>query len=321
MNFIKKRIIISIIVFFVAINIDFFLPRFVPGNAAEVFASGRLLPPSAVHLIEQRFGLDQPLYVQYYLFLKGIFSWPPFFGFSFQYYPTDVSTLIASRAVWTILLIVSAFALSIAISLVLGLFALMKRGSKTERSALYVSIIFWSAPGFLVSLLILYIFAVVLKVLPAFGTTGFETGSTIQLIGSVLQHAILPVGAMTLIIFGQSYIILRGAAQEILGSDYITAAKQRGLRDRVISFRYVIKNALLPLVSLTGFYVANLISLAVVIEFVFGYGGVGDLIVDAILNHDYPVIEGAFFYVTLIVILLGLVGDYFLLRLDPRLRR
>src|SRR5579872_3325545 len=319
MNYFRKRVITSVIVFIIAVNLDFFLPHLVPGNAGEILASGHSLPASAVKLIEDRFGLNQPLSVQYVDYLKGIFAtWPPFFGFSFSYYPDTVTSLVAYRAQWTLLLLISSFALSITLCLVLGLFTFMKRGSKRELSTLYTSIVFWAMPGFFIAIVILFIFGVTLKILPMFGTTGFNAGTGLAYIGNVLQHAILPVLAMTAIIFGQLYIVLRGAAQQVLGSDYITAAEERGLRENVISYRYVIRNALLPLVSLTGFYAAQLVSGAVVIESVFGYGGVGDLIFDGINSRDYPLVQGCFFYITVIVIVLGLFGDYFLTRLDPR---
>lgn len=322
MNFIQKRIVTTIVAFFVAVHLDFFLPRLLPGNAANIFASGYKLPQQAVILIEERFGLNKPLYVQYELFMKGIFlNWPPDFGFSYEFYPQPVSYLIEVRLGWTILLIVSAFTLSFLISYILAALSLMKRGSKLEFASMYSSITFISTPAFWIAMILIWVFAVTLGWLPTFGNLAFNPGTGLNYLGSVAIHAILPVVTLTIVVFGQNYLILRGAAQEVLKSDYVTAAKSRGLRGSLIATKYVVRNSLLPLVSLLGYSISSLISAVVLIEFVFGYTGVGDLIVDGILNRDYPVIEGSFFYLTLVVVIGALIGDLLMLRLDPRLRR
>jgi peptide/nickel transport system permease protein len=322
MGFLRRRIITSVVVFFAAINLDFFLPRFVPGNAAEIFASGTKLPAQAVRLLSERFGLNQPLYVQYLLFMKGIFaSWPPFFGVSYQFYPVTVSDLILVRLPWSILLIMTSFFLSFEISYILAGISSLKRGGRFEFGSLYSSIVLWATPAFWIGLILIWTFGVYLQWLPTVGNVSFNAGSGLSYVGSVAYHAILPIITLTAVVFGQNYFVLRGAAQETLKSDFVFAAKARGLRNRVISFGYIIRNSLIPVVSLLGYSIASLISAVVLVEFVFGYTGVGDLMVDAIINRDYPVIEGAFFYVTLIVIIGGLIGDFAMLKLDPRVRR
>jgi peptide/nickel transport system permease protein len=322
LDFLRKRIIISVLVFIVAINLDFVLPRLIPGNAAEIFASGSKLPAQEVILLEQRFGLNQPVYVQYYLFLKGIFlNWPPFFGVSYTYYPVTVSDLIIQRLPWSILLVVSSLLLSFQISYILAATSSLRRGGKFEFGSLYGSIVFWSTPAFWIGMILIWIFSVYLGWLPVFGTFGFNAGSGLDFARSVILHAILPIVTLTAVVFGQNYFILRAAAQDALKSDYVLTAKSRGIKESTIAFGYVMRNSLLPSVSLLGYALASLISAVVLVEAVFGYTGVGDLIVDAILNRDYPVLEGTFFYMTVIVIAGGLLGDFVLTRLDPRLRR
>ncbi|MHB8566166.1 MAG: ABC transporter permease [Nitrososphaerales archaeon] len=321
MDFITRRIITSLVVFFAAINLDFFLPRFIPGNAADVFAS-KPMGGAEYNLVVQRLGLNLPPILQYFHFLEGIFTnWPPFFGFSYQYFPATVSGLIFSRIGWTILLLVVSLILAIGISFTVGALSSMKRGGKLEFSALYVSVLAWSTPAFFLGLSLIWIFGVTFKVLPQFGQGGYLVTGTLPYIESVIQHAILPVATMTSVIYGQSFLILRGATIQVLGSDYITSARARGLRERTIAFKYVIRNSLLPLVSLSGYAVAYVISILVAVEFVFGYQGIGDLMVDGIISRDYPVIEGCFFYITLIVIILAFIGDLMLLKLDPTLKK
>jgi peptide/nickel transport system permease protein len=321
MDFLGKRIVISLVAFFAALNLDFILPRLVPGSAAEVLASGSRLPAVEVALIKARFGLNEPLTTQYYLYLKNVFSWPPYFGVSYQYFPQSVTDLIANRLVWTIILIASSFILSLVISYTLAGISSMKRGGKFEFGSVFGSIMLWSTPAFWIGMILIWLFGVWLGWLPISGNVAFNPGTGVDYYVSVLTHAILPVLTLTAVVFGQSYFILRGAAQEVLRSDYILAARARGMTERVIAFGYVLRNSLLPIVSLLGYSIASLLSAVVIVEAVFGYTGIGDLIVDGVVNRDYPVLEGAFFYVTIIVIIGGLLGDFLLLKLDPRLRR
>lgn len=322
MRFIVKRILAAVVVLFVVINLDFFLPRLVPGNAAELLAVGRALPAGVVRVAEARLGLNQPLYMQYYIYMKGIFTnWPPFFGYSFTYFPTQVSTLIAERAPWTLLLVLTSVALAFSLSYVVAGLSSMRRGGKLEAASLYTSIAFWSVPSFWVGLVLIWIFGVTLGWFPFFGTVGFNPGSGLSYVFSVIMHLVLPVATLTIVMFGHFFFLLRGSVQEAVSSDYVLAAEARGVRQRVIVFGYVMRNSLLPIASLMGYFAANLVSIAIVVEDVFGYNGIGDIIVDGVIHKDYPLIEGSLFYLTLIVILLSLLGDFLLLKLDPRLRR
>ena len=144
--------------------------------------------------------------------------------------------------------------------------------------------------------------------------------SGVGYVESVAVHALLPAITLGLSIFGESYLLLRGSTLESLKSDYVFAAKSRGLYTRLISTKYVLKNSMLPLISVMSFSLASLVSRLVLVEAVFGYPGIGDLIIDAVRLHDYPVIEGSLFYLTVFVIIGGLIGDFVLVRLDPRLK-
>ncbi len=317
----RRRIIITLLAFFAAVNLDFILPRLVPGSAAEVFASRSILPAHEVQLISARLGLNQPLLVQYELYLKGLFTgWPPYFGVSYQYYPVPASSIIVERIPWTMMLILVSLVLSIAISFILVGFTSMRRGGRGELASMFSSILFWSIPAFWVGMVLVWVFAVSLGWFPLFGNVDFKAGSGLNYAYSVLIHAVLPVATLTAAIFGQNYILLRSATQEVLKSDYVLAAKCRGLKSKAIAFGYILRNSLLPIVSLLGYSLAGLISTVIVVEAVFGYQGVGDLFLDGLYNRDYPVLEGSFFFITLLVLIGGLIGDYLLTRLDPRVR-
>ena len=321
MKYIQRRILTYIVVFIAVINLVFILPRLVPGNAAEILAAGSKVPAQAIKLLEIRFGLNQPVYVQYELYLKGIFgSWPPDFGISFGYYPDTVTHLFLVRIPWTMLLILLSLALSLFMAYVVAGISSLRRGGKFEAAAMYVSILLNSTPIFWSAMVLLWVFAVSVSWFPQFGSVDEHLNFGINYIGSVLVHAVLPIIALSLSIFGESYLLLRGSSQEVLRSDYVLAAKSRGLADRMLASVYILRNSLLPLVSIITFSLASLISRVVLVEAIFSYPGIGDLIVDAVRLHDYPVIEGSLFYLTVMVIIGGLIGDFLLLRLDPRLR-
>ena len=321
MGYLRNRVITYIVIWFIALNLDFLSPRIAPGNAAEILANGGRLPQVQVHELLIRFGLQQPVFVQYILFLKSIFlSFPPDFGFSYQYFPATVSNLFLSRLPSTALLIVSGFALGVAISYLAASFSSLRRGGKFEMGSLYTSIALHGTPVYWIAMVLLWVFAVDLPLFPLYGQVGVGVGSGLGYVASFLDHAILPIIAMTLATFGQWYLLLRGSTQQILQSDYIMAAKSRGLPDKTVARKYILRNSLLPVISLASLSLGNLISIAVLIESVFGYSGIGDLFVDGVVNRDYPVLEGSFFYVTTIVVIAALIGDIILQRMDPRLQ-
>jgi peptide/nickel transport system permease protein len=321
MNFLLKRVLTYLVVLFVVINITFFLPRFAPGNAAQIIAGGSRLPNVAVQLLTQRFGLDQPLYVQYVDYLKDVFlTWPPYFGVSYNYFPAQVTSIFADRVGWSLLLLLTSLAVGELVTYLMGVYSALRRGGKFEMGSLYGSIAVNSLPLFWVAMIVLYVFSILLGWFPISGATGFHSGGGLAYVGDVIWHAVLPVATLSLSLIAESYLILRGSIQETLQSDYVLAAKARGLTSWMLSSRYVLRNSLLPLVAVISFSIASLISREVLIEVIYGYPGIGDLIVDAILGRDYPVLQGALFYTTIFVIIGGLIGDIVLTRLDPRLR-
>lgn len=322
MRFIFRQIVKSVAAFLVVLNLDFFLPRLVPGNAADVLAAGYGgVPVQVVKSITERLGLGQPLIVQYGLYLQGIFTnWPPYFGVSSTFYPYTATYLIWLRMPLTLALIAASFTLATLVSFLLAMFSAMRRGGRFEFGSMYLSIISWATPPFWFGLLLIWIFGVILKWLPVYGTSAFTSTSLSDYLLSVGIHLILPVVTLAGATFGFQYLILRGSYQEVLKSDFVLAAKARGLKDRMIATGYVMRNSMLPMISLLGYTFSFMISTAVFVEFVFGYNGVGDLLVDGILQRDYPILEAGFFYIAVLVISFAVLGDFLLTRLDPRLR-
>lgn len=311
-----------VVAFLAVVNLDFFIPRALPGSAATIFATSVKLSPDAVQKISERLGLNQPLAVQYEIYLKGIFThFPPSFGFSYQYYPTSVTHMILIRFPWTLLLVISGFAIAVTLAFFVAVITVRKRGGKSELTSFGAAITFWSTPAFWLGLVLIWIFGVFLRWFPDGNQVGFNLApGSLAYYGSIAWHAVLPTVTLAAVFFGESYVILRGATQEALKNDYVIAAKARGLKENAVALGYVIRNSMLPFVALTGYILAQLMSISVFVEYVFGYNGVGDLLADAIFARDYPILEGAFFYITVMVIILAFLGDIAMTRLDPRIR-
>lgn len=321
MQFLTKRILTYLVIAIVVVNIDFLLPRIAPGTPAEILASGNTFPQATIKLVTERFGLNQPLSEQYFIFLKDLFAtWPPFLGISFQYYPQTVTSLFFARLPWTLLLILSSLLLSVAISYVMAITVAQRRRSKIDVAFLDAAIASHSTPVFWSAMILIWVFGVSAHWFPVSGIVDPNASPGLLYSLSIVWHTVLPVVALTGSIFGETYILLRGSMQETLKSDFVLAARTRGLRDRLVASGYIVRNSLLPLVSNFSFSFAGLVSRAVLVEYVFGYAGIGDLLVDGVLNRDYPVLQGSFLLLTLIVILGGLIGDIALTRLDPRIK-
>jgi peptide/nickel transport system permease protein len=320
MRYMFRRLLTYLVLFVVVINLDFILPRLAPGNAADVLASNAVFPQLRIQEAIVRYGLDKPIWVQYVDFIKGLFSWPPYFGQSFQFYPADASSIFFQRLPWSMILILSSIVIGFLAAYVLVGFNSLHRGSKREMSTVIGSIAVHSTPVFWVGIILLWLFAVYLHWFPIYGTVGVNLSGW-AFVGSVIWHAVLPIVTLSISIFGEFYFLLRGSVQQALKDEYVVLAKSRGISSRAIMFRYVLRNSLLPIVALLSFSVASLISRDALVEAVFGYPGLGDLMVDGIISRDYPVLQAALTYSTLIVIAGGLIGDFILLRLDPRLRR
>ena len=206
-----------------------------------------------------------------------------------------------------------------AISYTMTVLGVLRRKGKYELGALWSAVIFLSTPVFWIALILLWIFAIQYRLFPAYGIAA-PNSSGIDYVLSILWHSVLPVVSLTAGIFGHWYLVIRSSTQQVLRSDYVTAARNRGLKERIVAIRYVMRNSLLPIVSIAAFSVASLVSLSILIEAVFGYAGVGDLFADAIFERDYPVLEGGFFWVMLVIIAAGLIGDFVMTKLDPRIR-
>ena len=306
-HFILARCISFLFVFFGVTFLTFAVTSLAPSDGAEMYYLSRGITPSPELLAETRaeMGLDQPLLVQY-----GHWLWNVLHGNLGTSYNFEESVLsqLARKLPYTLALAGAAFLLTAAVSLPLGAVAAVKRNKLTDFLIRAVSFVGVSVPNFWLALLLLYFLAVQLRLFPVIGTGD-------------LRSMALPV--LTLVIpLSCSYVRqIRTAFLEEMGKEYVTALRARGISERKIFFSHLLPGALTPVLTLAGMSVGSLLGGAAIVETIFGWPGIGSMVVDAIRVRDYPVIQGYVLWMAAIYLLAGLVTDLFCRMLDPRQRR
>ncbi len=321
-GYVVQRVLFFTYSFIILLLLNFLIPRFMPGNPVSRFVNP-LMSPQAQHQILEQFGLTKPIYIQFILYVKNIFTGN--FGISFLYYPTPVIDLIEQRLPWTLFLTGTATILSALIGIVLGLIAAWKENSKLDNMLVFISMMLRSIPTFWLGLVLLILFGVTLKLFPTSGyfSTSFiiYKSNVIVFIGNVLRHTFLPLITLMAYLIGGNLLIMRASTLSTLKEDYVTTLKAFGYNNRKILYSHVLKNASLPMLTNIGIQMGYIISGAVLVEAVFSYPGMGLLIYQAVLARDYPTLQGAFFILTLSVLIALLIVDILYGILDPRIRR
>jgi peptide/nickel transport system permease protein len=307
-------------VLFAAITLNFALPRLAPGDAIDYLLppeqAGALTPVQRTAVLH-RFGLDQPVLVQFWRYLKGIARGDLLVSVRFGRPVTD---LLLERIGWTLLLAGGALVLSTLLGAALGFRSAWRRGTSADTGALAGVMFLDALPPFFVGTLLLLVFSVNLGWFPSYGALSGQAVSGLALVGQVLRRAVLPIATLTIAGLGPMYLVARSALVSELQEDYVLMAEAKGLTDREVR-RHAARNALLPVSTVALVGLGSLVGGAVVVETVFSYPGLGRLIYESVLARDYPVLQGAFLLLIVTVVLANLVNDLVYPLLDPRVRR
>lgn len=263
--------------------------------------------------IEHRMGLDKPVIIQYFYWLKNLLMGN--FGTSYSQH-RPVLELIKARIGPTLLLSFSALLVGVLISVPLGMIAGYKSYSGWDYGSTILAFAGQAAPNFFVALLLIYIFAVKLKVLPVSGM--YDAGSSGS-VGELLRHMCMPCLALAFQHIGIYTRQMRNSMAECMSDDYVRTARAKGVSERKLLFKHVLRNALLPLVTQVGLSLAMLAGGAIVTEQVFSWPGMGTLMLNAIKGRDYPLIMGITVVISLVVLIGNLVVDLIYRALDPRI--
>jgi peptide/nickel transport system permease protein len=302
-RYILKRLILAVVTLFLMSVLVFLLVR-LTGNPAVY-----LLPEYATEedlaLITKELGLDRPLPEQYGIFLFNALKGD--LGRSIYGAHTPVLETILQRLPASLELAGIALLISVLVGLPLGVLAGTKKGSFLDTSARVLSLLGQSAPPFWLGLVLMYIFAVWLGLLPTSGYGG-------------IKYFILPAITMSTICVAAITRLTRSSMLDVLNAEYIKLARIKGLSERVVIWKHVLRNSLIPVVTFVGQFLPTMITGALVIETVFSWPGMGRLAYDAAVQSNYPVLQGVVLFITLLFVLLNLGVDILYAYLDPRIR-
>lgn len=321
-----RRIGFFVIVVWVTVTVMFALIHLAPGDpvSAEIGrlqATGGAIAngPQLIAAYKHQFGLDQSLAAQYWHYLVQLLHGN--LGYSITSFPTTVSTLIGQALPWTLGLLASAILISFVIGTLLGGLLAWRSTPALARGAMSTVMLFAAIPYYLIALLLLYVFAYRLHVLPTGGARDplSSGGSVFYVIGDTVKHGLLPALSIVLAFVGFFMLGMRSMMISVLGSDYLQLAEAKGLPQRRVFFRYAMRNAVLPQVTTLAIYMGYVVSGSILVEVLFSYPGIGKLLVTAINGRDYPVIEGVVLMMVLTVSGAMLILDLLYPLIDPRI--
>jgi len=263
------------------------------------------------------YGLDRPMLEQYGHYLGGIAHGDLGRSISEN---RPVSSLIAERLPWTLLLVLTAIGLASLVGVVAGMHSGWRRGKRMDRGLLAVFLGLLSVPEFFLGSMVLFVLAVRLDWFPLAGArTPFVTGgSPFEQILDIGHHLVLPAGVLALGLTASQYLYMRAGMVSELGAGYLLLGRAKGLSERRLKYRYAARNALLPVVTVTSLQLSLAVSGSIFVERVFAYPGMGQLANSAANGRDYPLLQGAFLVFALIVVTVNLLTDLLYARLDPR---
>lgn len=313
-NYILKRIGLAIITFFGITVLVFMISSMASGSPLELLLSNQNISPAEVERQRIKLGLDQPIYVQYFTWLKNFFQ-----GNLGESYRTGqpVMKMILSGLGPTLLLTFSAVIVACLISFPLGIQSARYQNRGWDNVSSVFSFLATSTPSFFLALIFLYIFAVKLKWLPIGGM--YDSGKQ-ESLSSLCRHLLMPAVVLGMQLVGSLIQYTRSSMLEVMREDYVRTARSKGLKERVVVIKHVLRNSLIPVVTYLGMEIPLLIGGAVVTEQVFSWPGIGNLMIKSIDSRDYPVVMGITVLVALAVLVFNILTDLIYGVLDPRIR-
>jgi peptide/nickel transport system permease protein len=323
MIFILRRLVFYVVAAWVALTLNFFIPRAMPGNAVEAVMAKfpGVLQPAAYRAIEALLGVGHAgsLLHQYWAYLVDVAHFN--LGTSSSQYPAQVSTLLGETIPWTLTLVGTATVIAFVIGTALGILAGWRYGGALDR--VLPGLMFLQAiPYFFFALILLEVFALKFHVFPVGQgyAGGLLPGWHWDFIGSAIYHSLLPALTIVLTSIAGWMLQMRNVMITTLGEDYVVAAQAKGLPSRRVIFTYAARNAILPQLQGFGLALGFVVSGALIMEIVFSYPGIGLQLLSAVSNDDFPLMQAIFLVITFTVLLANLIIDVVIVLADPRAR-
>lgn len=301
-KYVLKRVFFMIITLWLIATITFFLMQLLPGTP---YTNQERLSPETIEMLNKQVGLDKPVIVQYGIYLSNLIQGD--FGISFQFKNQPVAHLLAGRIGPSLQLGLQAIIFGTVLGTILGTISAMKQNTWVDTSSTLVAILGRSIPNFVFAVLLQYIFAIKLQVLPIAKWDGFV-------------YTILPTIALAMSPLADSARFIRTEMVEVLHSDYVELAKAKGLSRWEIAFKHGLRNSLIPLMTLLGPLAVALMTGSLVVENIFAIPGIGEQFVKSITTNDYPTIMAVTILYSFMLIFVILIVDLLYGLVDPRIR-
>lgn len=303
----------------VAVSINFFLPRALPGDPLALIAGDavRQMGPERIAELRAVYGLDEPLLSQYFSYLSNLVRGD--LGTSFRYSGGRfVLEVLADRLMWTALLVVSALTIATLIGAFLGARAgWSHRGGLGQLSMMFA---LRSMPVFWLAMIVIPIFAVTLGWFPSGDSYSIPRPHGWAAVADVVGHAVLPVSVLAISYIPIAYAMMRASVISVSNEPHLLLARAKGLGDRTVLFRHGVRNAAAPVITMLALDFGQLLGGVILIETVFNYRGIGAMMFEAAKTRDYPLLQGGFLIFTVGVLAINMLTEFLYPRLDPRLR-
>jgi peptide/nickel transport system permease protein len=325
MRYVLRRAGFFLLTLWAAVTLNFFLPRMMPGSPAIAMMAkfrGKVASPQALQALGTIFGADsgQSLPAQYVHYLGDVFSGN--FGTSLFFFPESVGQVVRSAVFWTLGLVGVTTILAFTLGTGIGILAAWRRGGLTDSLGPPLLVVASAIPYFWVGMMFILIFGLKLQWLPWSGGMNLTDtpALTPSYLGDVVEHALLPSLALLITTIGTWTLTMRNNMVTTLAEDYVRMARAKGLRPHRVMLNYAARNAILP--NLTGFAMSLgfVVGGAILIEYVFNYPGVGYMLLQAVQNEDYPLMQALFLLITVAVLVAILLADIATAIFDPRTR-
>lgn len=311
MSYVIRRILLLLVTLMLVSLITFFVFQIMPGNPARIML-GTEASDTEVLQLEKQLGLDKPLLIQYTDWMKGIITAD--FGVSIKY-SKPVSDLILSRLPVTLSLALMSIIIVVVVAIPLGIFMAQRQNKVSDLFFSSVTQLGMAIPPFWFGMLLIMYLGMVFSF---FSVSGYVPWS--ESVQGALGSLLLPAVTIALPQIAIKFRYVRNSIIEQLGQDYVRTVQSRGLSAKLIMFKHILKNAMIPILTIFGLIVAEIVAGTVIVEQVFGLPGVGSLLVSSINYRDFPLVQGIIMYITVAVVFVNFIIDMLYTVMDPRIR-
>jgi ABC-type dipeptide/oligopeptide/nickel transport system permease component len=316
-DYVIRRVGFALLTVFIAITLNFVLFRALPGSAITNLSRVPHATPQLKHALEVEFGLDKSKWAQYFIYMKQLAVGNMGVSYTYQ---RPVSTVVAEDLKNTIPMVTLGTLVAIVLGLITGVLSAWRRGTLLDQVSTNTAIAFYSLPTQWLGMMLLILLA------GTFPSNGIHDPFLLFLNPSwwaktkdLLLHMFLPSLTIALTTYGEFTLVVRSGMLETLGEDYVLTARAKGLTQGAIVRRHALRNAMLPVTTLTAISLGYIVAGVVVVEYVFSWPGIGADVVNAVHNRDFPLLQGAFLVLTLSVVFFNLLADLLYFKLDPRI--